>query len=107
MFTIKEIKLQPIPYQEVFLNDTSEVLSIKVSPYGVALYVTMDDTEPTTRVTGLFILPTDDPRVSDIPEDYSFMETLQFISNGELRVLHAFIQLPDFEIGEGDFPDEF
>lgn len=107
METIQEIALQPAPYQEVFLSESAEVLSIKVRPGGVSLFVVMDDLEPKTRPTGIFILPTGDPRVGEIPDDYAFMDTLQFINmNGELQTLHAFIQLIDYMMQEGEFPDE-
>lgn len=107
MTTIKEIILQPIPYQEVFLGESSEILSIIVRPGGVSLFAMVDDTEPTTRPMGVFILPTDDPRAEDIPDDYAFMTTLQFInSNGEIQVLHVFIQITDFMMPEGEFPAE-
>lgn len=97
MRTIKEISLNPEFYQEVRTGETTLFLSIVVRPGGVSLFAEVEDEEPAMNSTGIFIIPTDDPRLSEIPEHYVFFNTLQFISDGALKVLHVYIEGINFD----------
>jgi hypothetical protein len=106
MRSIKEIELKPQIYQEIATGETTLVLSVVARPGGVSLFAEIDDEEQSLNSIGIYIIPTDDPVLSEIPEHYIFFNTLQFINGGELKVLHVYIEGINFDnlLGEqGNF----
>jgi len=106
MRTIQEILLAPIPYQEILLGETTEILSVAVRLGGISLFAIIEDREPRTELTGIYILPTGDPQVADVPNTFAFMGTFQFKPTEKLDVLHVFVQIHGLELLQQENEDD-
>lgn len=97
MRIIKEFKLNPEIKQDILIGKSTIILSVLFTIGGLSLFAEVDDNEQCLDKVGIFIIPSNDSVLEDIPEYYTFFNTIQVIQDGGYKILHVYIQGIDFD----------
>ena len=105
---IKEYPIEATFFQQILIPDTSNILKIVIKTEGSAVLLVEDlqDGCLEERVVGIYIVPSDDMRGNEIPENYIYLDSLKMASGIDVILFHVYIEAIDISDLFEDIPEE-